>query len=44
MLVGDTQRIDVYAERGFSIPQRVPDDVRSAYTRLVAAGYTRRLL
>jgi uncharacterized SAM-binding protein YcdF (DUF218 family) len=44
MLVGDTQRITVYAERGFAIPQPVPDDVAQAYHRLVAAGYTTRLV
>ncbi|MGW6730195.1 YdcF family protein [Nocardia sp. NPDC055029] len=44
MLVGDTQRIWVYAERGWAIVQDVPDDVREAYDRLVAAGYTSRLL
>ncbi|MFJ6200008.1 YdcF family protein [Micromonospora sp. NPDC092111] len=44
MLVGDTQRIDKYAELGFAIPQHVPDDVRAAYSRLVEAGYTSRLV
>jgi uncharacterized SAM-binding protein YcdF (DUF218 family) len=44
MLVGDTQRIEVYAERGFAIAQHVPDEVRSAFDRLVAAGYTSRLV
>jgi uncharacterized SAM-binding protein YcdF (DUF218 family) len=44
MLVGDTQRIDVYADRGFAIPQEVPEDVRAAFDRLVAAGYTSRLV
>ncbi|MEU7615592.1 YdcF family protein [Micromonospora rifamycinica] len=44
MLVGDTQRIDKYAEFGFAIPQHVPDDVRAAYSRLVDAGYTTRLV
>ena len=44
MLVGDTQRIAVYAERGFAIPQKMPDDVQSAYERLVSAGYTQRLV
>ncbi|MER5453912.1 YdcF family protein [Micromonospora sp. NPDC002389] len=44
MLVGDTQRIEVYAERGFAIPQEVPDEVRAAFERLVAAGYTSRLV
>jgi len=44
MLVGDTQRIWVYAECGFAIPQEVPTDVRRAYDRLRAAGFDRRLL
>jgi uncharacterized SAM-binding protein YcdF (DUF218 family) len=44
MLVGDTQRIDTYAELGFAIPQDVPTEVRHAYDRLVAAGYTSRLV
>jgi uncharacterized SAM-binding protein YcdF (DUF218 family) len=44
ILVGDTQRIEVYAERGFAIRQEVPDEVRAAFDRLVAAGYTRRLI
>ncbi|NKQ55840.1 YdcF family protein [Amycolatopsis sp. K13G38] len=44
MLVGDTQRITVYAERGFAISQEMPDTVRDAFRRLVEAGYTRRLI
>ncbi|MEU5726080.1 YdcF family protein [Micromonospora sp. NPDC047738] len=44
MLVGDTQRIEVYAHRGFAIPQEMPDEVRAAFERLVAAGYTSRLI
>ncbi|MCG5456778.1 YdcF family protein [Micromonospora sp. PSH03] len=44
MLVGDTQRIDWYAELGFAIPQHVPDEVRAAYSRLIDAGYTSRLV
>lgn len=44
MLVGDTQRILEYPRRGFAIPQAVPDSVRAAFERLVAAGYTRRLI
>lgn len=44
MLVGDTQRIELYAERGFAIPQPFPDDVREAYQRLVARGYITRLV
>lgn len=44
LLVGDTQRIEVYAERGFAIPQEMPDAVRAAFRRLVEAGYTSRLI
>jgi hypothetical protein len=44
MLVGDTQRIEEYARRGYAIPQDVPADVRSAFDRLVSAGFTSRLL
>ncbi|MBT8227969.1 MAG: YdcF family protein [Dactylosporangium sp.] len=44
MLVGDTQRIEVYAEQGFAIPQDMPDQVRDAYQRLAKAGFTSRLV
>lgn len=44
IMLGDLQRLIVYAERGWSAPQEIPPAVRDAYGRLVAAGYTRRLL
>jgi hypothetical protein len=44
MLVGNAQRIEVYVERGIAIAQDVPDDVRAAFERLVAAGFTSRLV
>jgi uncharacterized SAM-binding protein YcdF (DUF218 family) len=44
MLVGDTQRITVYANRGFAIAQDLPGHVDAAYQRLVDAGYTARLI
>lgn len=44
MLVGDTQRIWVYADKGWAVPQDVPAAVKDAYDRLVAAGYNRRVL
>lgn len=37
MLVGNTQRIAAYAERGFAIAQPMPAEVRAAF--VVAAGY-----
>jgi uncharacterized SAM-binding protein YcdF (DUF218 family) len=44
MLVGDTQRIEVYADRWFAAPEPVPDDVRAAFELLVRRGYTGRLV
>lgn len=44
MLVGDTQRITYYAEHGEAAPQDVPPEVHDAYERLVAAGFTSRLI
>lgn len=44
MLVGDTQRIWVYADAGFAAPQLITPEALSAYKRLVEAGYTRRLV
>ncbi|MFP5022427.1 YdcF family protein [Pseudonocardia phyllosphaerae] len=44
MLVGDTQRVWLHAERGWAVPQDVPAAVTAAYDRLVAAGYTRRVV
>ena len=43
-MVGDLQRIRVYAERGFQIPQEIPDEVWAAYEELVHAGYDSRLV
>lgn len=44
MLVGDTQRIWVYADAGYAEPQVITDDTMDAYRRLVESGYTRRLI
>jgi uncharacterized SAM-binding protein YcdF (DUF218 family) len=44
IMVGDLQRLIVYGRKGWSAPQDVPAGVLEAYDRLVAAGYTRRLL
>jgi uncharacterized SAM-binding protein YcdF (DUF218 family) len=44
MLVGDTQRVIEYPERGFAVPQEMPAEVLAAYRRLVLAGFTSRLL
>jgi hypothetical protein len=43
IMVGDLQRIKVYADKGFQIPQEIPDDVWAAYEELISAGYDRHL-
>lgn len=44
IMVGDLQRVRLYPERGFQIPQDIPDEVWAAYEELVAAGYDRHLI
>ncbi|SCF67726.1 Uncharacterized SAM-binding protein YcdF, DUF218 family [Streptomyces sp. DconLS] len=44
MLVGALQRVMVYPEQGFTIPQEVPEDVAAAFKRLADAGFDSRLL
>jgi uncharacterized SAM-binding protein YcdF (DUF218 family) len=44
IMVGDMQRIKVYAEKGFQIHQDIPQDVWAAYEELVSAGYDQRLV
>ena len=44
IMVGDLQRVKLYAEKGFQIPQDIPGDVWEAYEALVAAGYDTRLV
>jgi uncharacterized SAM-binding protein YcdF (DUF218 family) len=44
ILVGDVQRMRVYAERGFQVPQPIPDEVWAAWEALVARGYTGHLV
>lgn len=43
IMVGDLQRIRLYPERGFQIPQEIPGEVWAAYEELVAAGYDKHL-
>jgi uncharacterized SAM-binding protein YcdF (DUF218 family) len=44
IMVGDLQRIKLYPDRGFQIPQEIPDEVWSAYQELVRAGYNQYLI
>jgi uncharacterized SAM-binding protein YcdF (DUF218 family) len=44
IMVGDLQRLLLYAQKGWSEPQDIPPEVAEAYQHLVAAGYTQRLI
>ena len=44
IMVGDLQRVKLYGENGFQIPQDIPADVWEAFEALVAAGYDSRLV
>lgn len=44
ILVGDFQRMDVYAQKGYQIPQTIPDCAWNAFHALVELGYTAQLV
>lgn len=44
IMAGDLQRIKLYPEKGFQIPQEIPANVWSAYEKLVEAGYIKHLI
>ncbi len=44
IMVGDLQRVKLYAEKGFQVYQEIPEDVWAAYEELVKAGYDERLI
>ena len=44
IMVGDLQRIKVYAEKGFQVYQFIPDDVWQAYEQLIAMGFDEHLI
>lgn len=39
VLVGDIERMKVYAEKGWQIPQEIPDEVWKAFLELVSLGF-----
>lgn len=39
LMVGDLQRLDVYARQGFQVPQEIPSGVWGAWQELVDAGF-----
>jgi uncharacterized SAM-binding protein YcdF (DUF218 family) len=42
-IVGDVQRMELYAKKGYQAPVEIPDEVRAAFDALVAEGYTGQL-
>ncbi len=44
IMVGDLQRIRIYPEKGFQVPQDIPADVWAAYEELVRSGFTKYLV
>ncbi len=44
IMVGDLERIKIYPEKGFQIPQDIPHQVWKAFELLVDAGYTKHLI
>ncbi len=43
IVVEDTQRIKLYAEKEFAVSQEIPDEVWQAYEELVRRGFTSQL-
>ena len=44
VITGDFQRMDIYAKKGYQIPQEIPEPVWQAFHRLVELGYTGELV
>ena len=43
-IVGDIQRMDLYARKGYQLPVTIPDRVQDAYETMVAMGFTGQLV
>ncbi len=43
-IVGDFQRIDLYAKKGYQLPQFIPPEAWAAYHTLVSLGYDSQLV
>ena len=43
VIVGDFQRIELYAKLGYQTPQQIPEECWEAYHKLVAMGYDKQL-
>ena len=43
VIVGDFQRMDLYAKKGWQLPQQIPAEAWEAFHKLVALGYDKQL-
>ena len=43
VIVGDFQRMDLYAKLGYQLPQQIPDAAWAAFHQLVEMGYDKQL-
>lgn len=43
VIVGDFQRMDLYARLGYQVPQEIPEAAWEAYHKLVAMGFDKQL-
>lgn len=43
VIVGDFQRMDLYARKGYQLPQEIPPEAWMAFHQLVAMGYDKQL-
>ena len=44
VIVGDFQRMDLYAKLGYQIPQEIPEEAWKAFRALVVQGYDKQLV
>lgn len=43
VIVGDFQRMELYAQKGYQLPQMIPQEAWDAFYQLVAMGYDQQL-
>lgn len=43
VIVGDFQRMDLYAKKGYQLPQYIPEEAWAAFHELVAMGFDKQL-
>lgn len=43
VIVGDFQRMDLYAKKGYQLPQHIPEEAWEAFRQLVEMGYDKQL-